>query len=154
MLVNATAFLTVLDTLEVRAIRADMSEQIGAVGADSVWSRLPDVGEGDMAGLMTCWILKLAPVSNLQLCPILESWEVGDSRLTVIIADKDEASLVLCTPGPELKFLPVLVVLGECVKLGFYDHRGGVRVYVIKTVVGCGDRGPGHGGGDDRGVRD
>ena len=107
-----------------------------------------------MAGLMTCWILELAPVSNLQLCSILKSWEIGDSGLTVIVADKDEASLVLCAAGPEFKGVPILVVLGECVKLGFYDNRGGTRVYVVKTIVGCGGRGPGHCGGDNRGVRD
>jgi len=103
---------------------------------------------------MTCWILKLAPVSNLQLCSILKSWEVGNSGLTIIVADKDEASLVLCAAGPEFKGVPVLVVLGECVKLGFYDHRRGTRVYVIKTIVGSGGRWPGQRGGDDRGVRD
>ena len=47
-----------------------------------------------MAGLVTCWILELTPVTHLELPSsiALVSDEIGDTRPPVIMAEEDDTA--------------------------------------------------------------
>ena len=95
---------------------AVVEEVVGAQLADPVWRSFAEVGQDDVAGLVSSWVVKVTPDTNSELAAKMAFGNVGNAWLTISVALVDDETSVLRCLGPVVEGVGVPV--GEDGQLG------------------------------------